>query len=184
MATPFSVFRLSKCPERRYYRTKLELGEKLTLSPPTRGHRCCGAPGLQQRPEKTDKSKSVNASQSTSNGGRSSRWMYWAGLLGCGALAGPVLAQADTPGPDARKLGVTESILDYCTKAYPSSADKIRYEIQLLTRGASPQALAKLRSSDEYRRARDAEDEFVKQVEPRNARRVCEKPPAAARPKQ
>jgi hypothetical protein len=110
--------------------------------------------------------------------------MYWAGLLACGGLAGPVLVQADTPGPDARKLGVTESILDYCTKAYPSSADKIRYEIQLLTRGASPQALAKVRSSDEYRRAHDAEDEFVKQVEPRNARRVCEKPPAAARPKQ
>lgn len=174
MATQISVLRLSKCLARRYHRLKLELGEKVTPLPSDPDASLMRRAGI-TRP---NKSKSVNASQSTSSGGRSNRWMYWGGLLACGGLAGPVLVQADAPAPDARKLGVTESILDYCTKTDPSSADKIRYEIQLLTRGTSPQALAKVRGSDAYRRARDAEDEFVKQVEPRNARRICEKPPA------
>jgi len=96
-------------------------------------------------------------------------------LMACAWLAAPTLARADGQGLDARALGITEAILDYCTKAYPSSAEKLQFEVQRLTRGASPEALAKVRSSDEYHKAHDSERDFVAMVDPHNAKRICSK---------
>lgn len=98
-------------------------------------------------------------------------------LVACTGYAGaPTLALADVQGPDPKELGVTEALLDYCAKAYPESAVKFQYEITRLTQGASAQALARVRSSEPYRRAHDAESDFVSKVDPRNAKRTCSKP--------
>ena len=96
-------------------------------------------------------------------------------LAYCG-LAAPTLAQPDAKAPDARALGVTEAMLDYCTKAYPASADKYQFQVKRLTQGASQETLAKVRSSEQYRRAHDAEGDFVSRIDPRNAKRACSKP--------
>jgi hypothetical protein len=97
-------------------------------------------------------------------------------LVACCALAAPSLAAPDGQAPDARTLGVTEAMLDYCTKAYPASADKFQFQIKRLIQGASQETLAKVRSSEQYRRAHDAEVDFVSKVDPRNAKRTCSKP--------
>ena len=97
-------------------------------------------------------------------------------LLACCGLVEPTLAQPDGKAPDARALGVTEAMLDYCAKAYPASAEKYQFQIKRLTQGASQETLAKVRSSEQYRRAHDAEGDFVSKVDPRNAKRACSKP--------
>jgi hypothetical protein len=98
-------------------------------------------------------------------------------LAACsGCVAAPSLAQADGQGPDPRTLGLTEALLDYCAKAYPESAVKFQYEIARLTQGASAEILAKVRNSEPYRRAHDAESDFVSRVDPRNAKRTCSRP--------
>lgn len=100
-------------------------------------------------------------------------------LVACGVLAAPLGARAeDAPqpeakGPDPRALGVNEAILDYCTKAYPSSIETFQSQLQRLTRGASPETLAKVRDGDEYREARAAEEGFLSKVDPHNAKRIC-----------
>jgi hypothetical protein len=106
----------------------------------------------------------------------SNKPMGFIALLACCGLAWPALTQADGQTPDARVLGITEAMLDFCAKAYPSSAVKFQYQITRLTQGASAETLAKVRSSEEYRRAHDAEDDFVGKVDPHNAKRVCSKP--------
>ena len=90
--------------------------------------------------------------------------------------AAPSLALADGQGPDPKALGLTEALLDYCAKAYPESAVKFQYEITRLTQGASAQTLAQVRNSEPYRRAHDAESDFVSRVDPRNAKRTCSRP--------
>jgi hypothetical protein len=106
----------------------------------------------------------------------SNKPMGFIALLACCGLAWPALAQADPQTPDARALGITEAMLDYCAKAYPSSAVKFQYQITRLTQGASAETLAKVRGSKEYHRAHDAEGDFVGKVDPHNAKRVCSKP--------
>jgi hypothetical protein len=90
--------------------------------------------------------------------------------------ATPTLAQAEGPGPDPRALAVAEAMLEYCAKAYPTSAVKFQYEITRLTRGASAETLAKERDSEPYRRVRDAEGDFISKVDPHNAKKVCTRP--------
>ena len=98
-------------------------------------------------------------------------------LVACyGYAVAPTVALADGQGPDPKALGVTEALLDYCAKAYPESAVKFQYEITRLTHGASAETLAAVRSSEPYRRAHDAESDFVSKVDPRNAKRTCSRP--------
>ena len=99
-------------------------------------------------------------------------------LVVCGVLSVPCLSQTETEqtgteAPDARALGTTEAILNYCTQADPADADKYRAQQKLLTAGASPEELDKLRNSDEYRQAYDSMTGFTDKVDKRNAKRVC-----------
>jgi hypothetical protein len=105
------------------------------------------------------------------------RWI--AALVACAGSVVPALVQADAWTPDARALGVSEAILGYCSKAYPSSTEKYQLQVARLTRGASPETLTKVRASDDYRRARAAEEDFVSQVDPHNAKHICAKSLAA-----
>jgi hypothetical protein len=105
--------------------------------------------------------------------------MCWIALLASGGLASA--AGADGPAPDPRVLGLTESMLGYCTKVDPASAAAYQGKIRQLVRGASDEVLAKVRSSDEYQHARQSMDDFVSKVDEHNAKRVCSNGLAAAR---
>ena len=64
-------------------------------------------------------------------------------------------------------------MLDYCTKADPSSVAKLQERIKQFLQGVSNLELDKMRSTDEYRQANGAEHEFLDKAKPRYARSVC-----------
>jgi len=97
----------------------------------------------------------------------------WSGV----ALADQPKAQA----PDPHALGMTEAVFDYCAKADPKGAAKVRARLKGLVQGASRETLAKVRKSDEYRKARSSVDDFLAKVDERNASRVCSGPLAAGK---
>ena len=92
-------------------------------------------------------------------------------LLACAWIAAPAFAGA--PPPDARQLGVTESLLTYCSEVDPPIAGAYRAKIKQLVQGTSEETLVKVRNSDEYQKARTSLDNFVSNVNERNAKRMC-----------
>ncbi len=80
-----------------------------------------------------------------------------------------------------RMLGMTEAVFDYCAKADPKGAAKVHARLKRLVQGASREALAEVRKSDEYRKARSSVEDFVAKVDERNASRVCSGPLAASK---
>jgi hypothetical protein len=94
-------------------------------------------------------------------------------LLACAWIAAPASVFAAAPAPDARQLGVTESLLTYCSKVDPPTASAYRAKIKQLVQGTSEETLVKVRNSDEYRKARASLDDFVSNVNERNAKRMC-----------
>jgi hypothetical protein len=107
--------------------------------------------------------------------------MGFVALLACCGPAALTLAQADGQAPDARALGIAEAVLDYCAKVDPSSAARVRERIKRLTAGASHEALARVRNSDDYHRAHDSEGNFLGKVDAKNAKRVCFRTVAAGK---
>jgi len=105
--------------------------------------------------------------------GRFHRSTHWGALLLCSGLAGPMLVQADSPGPDPRVLGITESLLTYCTNADPKSAAKYRERLKRLVGDTREEALAKVRGTDTYHKARQSMDDFIGKVDEHNAKRAC-----------
>jgi len=105
----------------------------------------------------------------------SNKPMGFIALLACCGLAWPALTRADTQTPDPHALGIAEAMLDYCAKAYPESAVKFQFQVKRMTEGLSAEALAKVRNSEPYRRAHDAEGDFVSKIDPRNAKKACSK---------
>lgn len=90
------------------------------------------------------------------------------------ATAAQPAAVAPAAAPlNARTLGVGEALLDYCAQNDPAGAAKVRAQLQRLVQGISKEALAEARKSAEYLTARDAERNFVSEVDPHNAHRVC-----------
>ena len=109
------------------------------------------------------------------------RQRIFARLVLCGALwaQGPGTvwaedhaARAPAP-PDAHALGITERLLKYCNGVDPSGAEKLREKIKRLAAHASEQTLARIRRSDEYRKAYVSMDEFVAKIDEHNAKRAC-----------
>ena len=88
-------------------------------------------------------------------------------------MAGSMLARAEGEGPDPKTLGITESMLTYCTKVDAESAAKYRDRVKVLVQGASNDSLAKVRGSDAYRKARASMDDFVSKIDEHNAMRMC-----------
>ena len=97
----------------------------------------------------------------------------WSGV----ALADQSKAQA----PDPHALGMMEAVFDYCAKADPKGAAKVHARLKRLVQGASREALAEVRKSDEYRKARSSVEDFVAKVDERNASRVCSGPLATSK---
>ena len=102
------------------------------------------------------------------------RWIY--AFVACCGFSGPAWSQAEAQAPNPRKLGVAEAVQEYCKKSYPSSDSKWQLEVDRLTHGVSAEELGRLRAGDAYRQARGAEANFVAQIEPVNAKRLCDRP--------
>ena len=96
-------------------------------------------------------------------------------LAACCGWVVPTLGQSATPAPDPRAIGIAEAMRDYCAKAYPASLPQQQFQVQRLINGLSAEALAQVRRSEPYRRARIAESEFVGKIDPHNAKRTCVK---------
>jgi len=107
-------------------------------------------------------------------------------LLGCLCAPGATVPQDAAAAPlapaiDARALGATEAVFDYCSTNDPPGAAKVRARIERLMLGASKEALAQARGSGEYRSAHEAELGFVAKVDPHNAHRICSQAAAPER---
>lgn len=86
-------------------------------------------------------------------------------------------AAAPATGPAAavseRELGLADALLEYCTKADPSTADGVKVRVSRVTHGASAAELARVRAGSGYIAARRAESDFLSKVDPRNSARAC-----------
>jgi len=85
----------------------------------------------------------------------------------------PGLALADEPAPQAQALATTEAILEHCAKLNPAAADRYREQAKLLAQGASDEALASVRKSDEYQQSRDSTLESLAKVGEQDAKKAC-----------
>jgi hypothetical protein len=94
-------------------------------------------------------------------------------LLLVGVCVGAQGAVANDAGPDPKVLGTTEALLTYCGKLNPSLAEKSQEQIQQITRGASDEAIAEVRKSEEYRHAHEAVDEALEGVDEKDALKAC-----------
>ena len=97
------------------------------------------------------------------------------------ALLAPVLARAEGVAVDAKALGTTEALLNYCSKADPGSVERIRQQVTRIRKGASDQAIAQTRNSAEYRKAGASVKDFVEKIDPHNVKKVCSESVATAR---
>lgn len=83
------------------------------------------------------------------------------------------LAQAEELVPDAKSLATTEAILDYCAKLDPAYASNYQKRVQLVTQGASAEALSKVRKTDEYQQTHDSIVESLAKVKEQDAKKAC-----------
>ena len=91
-----------------------------------------------------------------------------------GAMMAPGLALADEPAPPpAQTLATLETILEHCAKVDPEAADQYREQARQLAQGASDDALAELRKSDEYQKSRNSTLESLAKVDDQNAKKAC-----------
>ena len=98
--------------------------------------------------------------------------------VGCACLVGAAWAwapmtRADGALPNARMLGVSESVLNFCGSRDPTAAAKLRQKIRQLVQGASTQQLAEVRNSEEYRKAYDSVVDFAAKIDEHNVKRFC-----------
>lgn len=94
------------------------------------------------------------------------------GWLACGLAVESAWA-GEAAAVNVQSLGITESVLLFCGPVDPEAAARLKEKIAQLLQGASDDAVAKLRGSDEYRKAYDSVTAFVGSVDQRNARRFC-----------
>lgn len=90
--------------------------------------------------------------------------------LGCFVLP---MAHAGEPALNAQQLGMAESALKFCGPVDPAAATKLKDKIAELLKGASDEALAKARASDEYRKAYEMMNGFTAQVDEHDAKTLC-----------
>jgi hypothetical protein len=93
--------------------------------------------------------------------------------LTSGLLAGAPFSRADKPGLNVQQLAIAESVLKVCGPVDADAAKKLQDKVAQLVQGASEEALAKARDSDDYRHAYDLVMKFAGQVDEHNAKTVC-----------
>ena len=102
-----------------------------------------------------------------------SRYTALAAMAVYGAMGGAAGSMAAEPTADSHTLGVTESLLSYCTKVDAASAAKIKLKAKSLSEGLSAVTLKQMRNSAEYRTAYESVTQFIAKVDPHNASQPC-----------
>lgn len=90
-----------------------------------------------------------------------------------GGIAGSAAAFAGEAPIDAQKFAITERALEFCGPVDPDISNKLREKVAQMVRGATPDAVARVRSSDDYKKAHSTMDEFITKIDPRNAKVFC-----------
>jgi len=92
-------------------------------------------------------------------------------------FAGAPAAQAAAPTLDVQAIGITQAALDYCGKVDPSTKVRLEAKLADLQKGANEDQLARLRRTENYRKAYDSVSEFTAKIEgERNGHRFCSEP--------
>ncbi len=84
---------------------------------------------------------------------------------------GPPAPSADAV--NARRLGITESMVKYCARLDAPDAERLRKKARHLVQGQSDRAVARIRRSQAYRSGYEAMSAFAAKVDDHNARRAC-----------
>jgi hypothetical protein len=87
-------------------------------------------------------------------------------------LTGGTLA-AESTAPNAQSLGTFEAILDKCAELDAAHAAEYRDQLHAVTQGASEEAIAKLRDSDDYKEAYTAARNSLGKVAGPDALKAC-----------
>jgi hypothetical protein len=93
----------------------------------------------------------------------------------CGLFAGMPLTLAAKPKPpvNVQQLAITESLLKFCGPVDADAAKKLQDKLANLMEGASDEALAEVRASDDYRHAYDLITKITGQVDEHDAKTAC-----------
>jgi hypothetical protein len=105
-------------------------------------------------------------------------------MMTCAAAVLPLLVQADEPSApsvDGRVLGAAEAVIDYCAKLDPASAERYRQQFKSMIKGANEEALAKVRSSEDYKEARATTEDSLGKLDESSAKQTCSQPAAPAK---
>jgi hypothetical protein len=101
--------------------------------------------------------------------------------LTCAAAVLPLLVHADESPVDGRVLGAAEAVIDYCGKLDPSAAERYRQQFKLMVKGATEEALTKVRSTDDYKEARAAAEDSLSKLDENTAKQTCSQSAAPAK---
>jgi len=104
---------------------------------------------------------------------KSNRILLYAGAVAAAQFVLVSAASAAEVIPDAKVLGTTEAILNYCARIDPAGADAFQSRSRMVTQGASEEAVQKVRKSEEYREARDTTEASLADVDPADAVKIC-----------
>ena len=74
---------------------------------------------------------------------------------------------------NARLLARSDALVSYCAKADPSTRAKYQDHVKRLVKGANAAEVTRVRSGEEYRKARGPITEFLGKIDERNSKRAC-----------
>lgn len=91
-------------------------------------------------------------------------------VIGFGQWA---LADEHAAPPSPQLLGMAEAIIDKCAEIDPTNADRYHGRAQIVTQGASIEAVARVRKSDEYKEAYGSTADSLSAVSATDAVKAC-----------
>jgi len=94
--------------------------------------------------------------------------------MSCVVLLSAQIALSEEPQPvNGQALGMMEGILDKCAQVDTKAAADYRQRVAMLTQGASEDAVAEIRQSDEYKRSYASITESLAQVSEPEVMQAC-----------
>src|ERR1700726_5009170 len=96
----------------------------------------------------------------------------WLASVALGAFIVPMVHAAE-PAVNAQQLALAERAIKYCGSVDPKLSKPLADKVAEMIKGVSAGAVAKIRGSDDYKKAYALMDSFVAQVDERNAKVLC-----------
>lgn len=94
-------------------------------------------------------------------------------LLTVGGFLAAATAFAGDARIDPQKLAITERAVEYCGPIDPAISNKLREKVAEMVKGVTPDALARIRGSVDYKQTQSSMDQFISKIDPRNAKVFC-----------